>query len=154
MIAVEPVSWHTAGVRLANTTGCDDPPPSADTVKMPPPLNTGDEGEATKFVIAWFARNSAPTLRSTSSVTATGVVVPLASPDQPLKVEFAPGCASSASSEFVGTGCEHEPELHDAPLGATPMLPLPAPLVPRVRQRTSTVTLVGCVPGVSVSPSV
>ena len=55
IVAVLPLIVHTAGDVLANTTGLVEGPGVADTVKVPPGVNTGAEGVAAKFVIAWFA---------------------------------------------------------------------------------------------------
>ena len=50
-----PATVQTAGVVLANTTGLPEAPPVAETVNVPPAVNTGAAGFATKAVIAWTA---------------------------------------------------------------------------------------------------
>ena len=52
-----PEAAHTAALAGATlkTTGDPDAPPLADTVKLPPWLNTGLAGEAAILVIVWLA---------------------------------------------------------------------------------------------------
>ena len=50
-----PLTEHTVGAVLANTTGLLDAPPVADTLKVPFGLNTGAAGLAAKLVITCVA---------------------------------------------------------------------------------------------------
>jgi hypothetical protein len=64
MVTVLPLTVHTVGDVLPNTTGLVEAPAVADTLKVPPDANVGVAGVAMKFVMACAAWPIA-----TSSVT-------------------------------------------------------------------------------------